>query len=314
MNNYMKKIETIPWDVEAGFTPKLAPKSLNAFKVEDEVEESPLPHNFDIKNNKVYVLSLPGYCPSIEHSVLLFVKNIGSERIISVNISLSQFIGKRLHRFMVLGDEASLWVLHDENSRDYYLVKCNSSGEVLWNNKISDINICQGDKLGIFEICDGLLVVKYLDNEIIFEEWNAYNGESLKTWQEPKMVEQLYQVQDEKFIGMSFDSAQQTKMLLIYEASSRRTTFCDLNNEYYGWFHNLIGTDRNGILYLIQGKSLAKYSLEECIVQQINVEEESKRHIKGSLPDYTLWKIDHNGDIYFPCVEEAGLSIIKVQL
>lgn len=314
MNHYINKILTIPWDPTIGFTKRMSPSSFNAFVVEEKVKESPLPHQFLIMDDKVYIVNLPGYCPEIDRSLALIIKDTISESITSTSMSMIPFIGKTLHKFIILQDESSCWMLHDENSRDYFLIKCNSSGEIKWNKKISDIDQYQGEKLDVFELSDSLLVVKYFSNEIMFEEWDAGSGEKLEEWRELKAADSFYQVQKEKFIGISFNSQQQVMELLNYNVSTRETTFHPLNNQYYGWFHHLIGIDCNRMLFFTLGNSLAKYSLEEKIIHQIDIQEESENELQDALSDYTIWKMDGQGNIYIPYAEEAGVSIMKVQL
>ncbi len=314
MNQFIKKILTIPWDPTIGFTKRMAPSSLNAFVIEEKVKEKPLPHQFEIKDDKVYIVNLPGYCPVIDRPLALIIKDTISDSITSTSISMTPFIGKTLHKLMILQSGSSCWMLHDENSRDHFLIKCNSSGGIKWIKEISDIDQYQGEKLDVFELSDSLLVVKYFNNDIIFEKWDAGSGEKLEAWREPKASDSLYQVQEEKFIGISFNSQQQVLELLNYNVSTRETTFQPLNNQYYGWFHHLIGIDRNRMLFLTQGNSLAKYSLEGAIIHQIDIREESENELQDALPDYTIWKVDGQGNIYIPYAEEAGVSIMKVQL
>lgn len=314
MNQYINKILTIPWDPTIGFTKRMAPSSFNAFVVEEKVKESPLPHQFEIMGDKVYIVNLPGYCPVIDYPLALIIKDTISESITSTSISMTPFMGKSLHKFMILQDESSCWMLHDENNRDYFLIKCNSSGEIKWNKEISDIDQYQGEKLDVFELSDSLLVVKYFSNEIMFEEWDAGSGEKLEAWRELKAADSLYQVQEEKFIGISFNSQQQVLELLNYNVSTRETTFHPLNKQYYGWFHHLIGIDHNKMLFFTLGNSLAKYSLEGKIIHQIDIQEESENELQDALPDYTIWNMDGQGNIYILYAEKAGVSIMKVQL
>lgn len=313
MNQY-NKILTIPWDPTIGFTKRMAPSSFNAFVVEEKVKEKPLPHQFEIKDNKIYIVNLPGYCPVIECPLALIIKDTISDSLTSTNISMTPFIGKTLHKFMILQGESSCWMLHDENSRNHFLIKCNSGGEIKWNKEISDIDQYQGEKLDVFELSDCLLVVKYFNNEIMFEKWDSGSGEKLEAWRELKATDRLYQVQEEKFVGISFNSQQQVLELLNYNVSTRETTFHPLNNQYYGWFHHLIGIDRNRMLFLTLGNSLAKYSLEGTIIHKIEIQEESGKELQYALPDYTIWKMDGQGNIFIPYAEDAGVSIMKVQL
>jgi hypothetical protein len=311
MNQHISRMLTLPWDPSIGFTKKMAPSSLNAFVLEEK--ESPLPHQFEIKGDNVYVANIAGYVPVIDRPLVLVVKNLINEAITSTGMSLASFMGKTLHQFVILRDEAFCLKLHDENSRNHFLIRCDSSGEITWSQEVSDIDLFQGEKLALFELSNGLLVVKYFHDEIIFQTWDAARGEMLDEWREPKATDQLHQVQEEEFIAISFNSRQQAFELLNYNVSTRQTTFQSLNNDYYGWFHHLIGTDRNKRLYLALGDELAIYSLEGKIIHQINLWEDAKLGLQEPLPDFPAWRMDKRGNLYFPYAEEAGLSIMKIQ-